>query len=48
MLGGYGELAFQFGLIDENEKAFVNAQNEMAISSIQKKDFYSAFKVILG
>lgn len=45
MLGGYGELAFQFGLVDENQKAFIESQCDDGISSIQKKDFFAAFKV---
>lgn len=47
MLGGYGELAFQFGLLDENQKAFVDSETMKAINSIKKKDFYGAFKVSL-
>ena len=45
MIGGYGELAFQFGLLDENQKAFVNEQSTMLLKYIEKKDFYGAFKV---
>ena len=45
MLGGYGELAFQFGLLDENQKAFVDEQTSQAINDIKKKDFKSAFEV---
>ena len=47
MVGGYGDLLFQFGLVDENEKSFFDSQTELAISYIQKKDFFSAFKVII-
>jgi hypothetical protein len=45
MVGGYGELAFQFGMVDENEKAFINTQAVTAVDYIKKKDFFSAFKV---
>lgn len=45
MVGGYGELAFQYGLLDENEKAFVNSQCDDAVASIKQKDFLTAFKV---
>ena len=45
MVGGYGELAFQFGLLDENQKLYVDQQCETAVASIREKDFYNAFKV---
>jgi len=45
MVGGYGELAFQFGMIDENQKAFIETETQLAISHIQSKDFFGAFKV---
>ena len=45
MVGGYGELAFQFGLVDEIQKAFIDSQTNSAIASIQKKDFLAAFQV---
>ncbi len=45
MLNGIGDLAFQFGLLDELQKAFVDSQTEAAVANIQKKDFYSAFLV---
>ena len=45
MLDAYGELAFQFGMVDENEKDYINQQCEAAVHYIQKKDFYSAFEV---
>ena len=45
MLGGYGELVFQFGMVDENEREYINQQCETAIHYIRKKDFYSAFEV---
>ena len=45
MLGGYGDLAFQFGLLDENQKNFVDSQTAIAIASIARKDFLAAFKV---
>ena len=48
MVGAYGDLLFQFGMADENEKAFFDQQAAIATSDIQKKDFYSAFKVVLG
>ena len=45
MVNGYGELAFQFGLLDENQKTFVNMQTKSAVDSIKRKDFLAAFKV---
>ena len=45
MIGGYGEMLFQFGLVDENERDYINLQTETAINYIQNKDFESAFKV---
>ena len=45
MLEGYGELAFQLGLLDENQKAFVNTQTAEAVKSIKNKDFVDAFDV---
>lgn len=48
MIGAYGDLLFQFGMVDENEKAFFDQQAAIATSYIVKKDFYSAFKVVLG
>lgn len=46
MVGGYGELAFQFGLADESQKKFINEQCESVVSAIQRKDFMTAFKVM--
>lgn len=45
MLGGYGDLIFQFGMFDETERDFFNLQCDSAVNYIKKKDFYSAFKV---
>ena len=45
MIEGYGELGFQLGLLDENQKAFVNAQTAEAVKSIKNKDFVVAFNV---
>lgn len=45
MVGGYGELAFQLGLLDEKQKAFVDSQSAEVVSHILKKDFAEAFSV---
>lgn len=45
MVGGYGDLLFQFGLVDEMQKAFFDKETATAISYIKNKDFYAAFKI---
>ena len=48
MLGGYDDLMFQMGVLDENEKAFFESQTDIAISDINAGNFIDAFKVNKG
>ena len=45
MFGGYGDLLYQFGMVDENEKAFIDNKTAEGVNLMEKGDFYGAFLV---
>jgi vitellogenic carboxypeptidase-like protein len=45
MFGGYGDLMFQFGLVDENEKAHIDNETAIGVEYMRKKEFYQAFLI---
>ena len=45
MFGGYGDLMFQFGMVDENEKAYIDNATQQGIDYMKQKKFYEAFLV---
>lgn len=45
MVEAYGALAFNFGLVDDNQKEFIELQCKSVVESIDMKDFMAAFKV---
>ena len=47
MFNGYGDLMYQFGMVDENEKAHIDSETEYGVELMKKQDYYQAFLVIL-
>ena len=47
MLTGYSDLAFQFGLADENQAAYINSETQSATKLIMDAKFFEAFQVSL-
>ena len=45
MLTGYADLAFQFGLADENQAEYINSETQNAANLINDGKYYDAFKV---
>ena len=45
MFNGYGDLVFQFGMVDENEKAYIDNHTQKGVDFMKNKDFYDAFLV---
>nr|XP_028606665.1 probable serine carboxypeptidase CPVL [Podarcis muralis]XP_028606666.1 probable serine carboxypeptidase CPVL [Podarcis muralis]XP_028606667.1 probable serine carboxypeptidase CPVL [Podarcis muralis]XP_028606668.1 probable serine carboxypeptidase CPVL [Podarcis muralis] len=45
MFGGYAELLYQIGLLDEKQKAFFRQQTDLAVIYIQQKKWREAFEV---
>ena len=45
MLRGYADLAFQFGLADENQAAYINSQTQTATEMIMNEKYIDAFQV---
>ena len=45
MFNGYGDLLYQFGMVDENEKAHIDNETQKAVNFMKQKDFYQAFLV---
>ena len=45
MFNGYGDLLFQFGMLDENEKAYIDNETQKGVDFMEEKDFYQAFLV---
>lgn len=45
MFNGYGDLMFQFGMADENEKAYIDNATQVGVDYMKKGDFYQAFLV---
>ncbi|XP_028325864.1 probable serine carboxypeptidase CPVL [Gouania willdenowi] len=45
MLGGYGEFLYQTGMIDEQQKQYVNKQTDLGVQFIQQQKWEEAFKV---
>jgi vitellogenic carboxypeptidase-like protein len=45
MFNGYGDLVFQFGMVDENEKAYIDNHTQKGVDFMKNKDFYNAFLV---
>ena len=45
MLTGYADLAFQFGLADENQAEYVNSETQNAAKLINDGKYYEAFQV---
>ncbi|KAM9308706.1 putative serine carboxypeptidase CPVL [Gastrophryne carolinensis] len=43
MLGGYADFLFQTGMVDENQKGYVQRQSDLAISYIQQEKWIDAF-----
>ena len=47
MLTGYADLAFQFGLADENQAEYINSETQNAAKLIDDGKYYEAFQVCL-
>ena len=47
MLTGYADLAFQFGLADENQADYISSETQNAAKLIDDGKYYDAFKVNL-
>ncbi|XP_053700123.1 probable serine carboxypeptidase CPVL [Synchiropus splendidus] len=45
MLGGYGEFMYQAGMIDENQKQYVEQQTDLGVKLIQQQKWVEAFEV---
>ena len=45
MFNGYGDLLFQFGMVDENEKAHIDSETAQGVDFIKRGDYYNAFLV---
>ena len=45
MFNGYGDLMYQFGMVDENEKAYIDNATQQGVDFIKKNEFYQAFLV---
>ncbi len=45
MMNAYADLVFQFGMVDENQAAYIFSQTNTAVQHIKAKQFYDAFKV---
>ena len=45
MFNGYGDLLYQFGMVDENEKAHIDNETQKGVNFMKQKDFYQAFLV---
>ena len=45
MLTGYADLAFQFGLADENQAEYIYNETQAAAKLINNGQFYEAFQV---
>ena len=45
MLTGYADLAFQFGLADENQADYINSETQNAAKLISDGKYYEAFQV---
>ena len=45
MLTGYADLAFQFGLADENQAEYINGETQNAAKLINDGKYYEAFQV---
>ncbi|XP_018430107.1 PREDICTED: probable serine carboxypeptidase CPVL [Nanorana parkeri] len=45
MLGGYADFLYQTGMVDENQKDYVQKQTDMAISYIKQQKWIDAFDV---
>ncbi|KAE8596603.1 hypothetical protein XENTR_v10016174 [Xenopus tropicalis] len=45
MLGGYADFLYQTGMVDENQKAFIQQQADLAIKYIQQEKWIEAFDV---
>ncbi|KAG9476207.1 hypothetical protein GDO78_002996 [Eleutherodactylus coqui] len=45
MLGGYADFLYQTGLVDENQKSYVQQQSDLAIRYIQQQKWIDAFDV---
>ena len=45
MLRGYADLAFQFGLADENQAAYIDSQTQTATEMIMNEKYFDAFQV---
>ena len=45
MFNGYGDLLYQFGMADENEKAHIDSETAQGVEFIKRGDYYNAFLV---
>ena len=45
MLTGYADLAFQFGLADENQADYISSETQAAAKLINDGKFFEAFQV---
>ncbi|XP_064401479.1 probable serine carboxypeptidase CPVL [Halichondria panicea] len=45
MMNAYADLVFQFGMVDENQAAYIFSQTNTAVQHIKAKQFYDAFKI---
>ncbi|XP_043922753.1 probable serine carboxypeptidase CPVL [Protopterus annectens] len=45
MLGGYAEFLYQTGMVDENQKQYVQEQTDLGVMYIQQKKWIEAFEV---
>ena len=45
MFNGFGDLLYQFGMVDENEKAYIDSETAQGVAYIKNGDFYKAFLV---
>lgn len=45
MLGGYGDFMYQTGMIDEQQRDYVDQQTSLGVKLIQQKKWLEAFEV---
>lgn len=45
MLGGYGDFLYQTGMIDEQQRDYVDRQTSLGVKLIQQKKWLEAFEV---
>lgn len=48
MFGGYADFMYQTGMVDENQRDYVQRQSDLAIKYIQQQKWIDAFDVCIG